>query len=234
MVRESGAIGGWRAPPARPRVGRRVRLREGELHVWLADLDREQAPPTGLSRVERERAAKIVDERRRARWVRSRATLRGLLGAYLGTDGREVELEVADGGKPMIARPAGPARAGSRAVDLRFSLSHSGGRALYALAWGAEVGVDVERAREGRLEERALAARAWGEAVADELGARERGERRERFLRRWAAREAEIKCVGRALGGSPRDGGARGGGGRGGLWLAELDLGGEGVGAVAM
>jgi 4'-phosphopantetheinyl transferase len=204
------------------------------LHLWLADLDRAQAPRTLLSRAERERAASIVHERRRVLWTRSRAILRLLLGAYLGTDGREVPIVMAAGAKPMIGPPGRPARGGSRRLDLRFNLSHSGERALYALTLGAEVGVDVEYARAGRLDERALAARAWGAAAGDELGALDRSARRRQFLKRWAAHEARIKCVGPDLHLGACEPGGPGARAPSGLWLADLDAGRGAAAAVAM
>lgn len=129
----------------------------------------------------------------------------------------------------MIGRPGRPAGAGSRAVDLRFSVSHSARLALYAMTLGAEVGVDVELARRP-LDEPALAARALGEVQARRLRALEPAARRQEFLRAWVAHEARVKCLGTGLAGAEevrRADGAR-------LWVAALEVGSQGAGAVAM
>src|SRR5690242_14234349 len=89
----------------------------GEVHVWRVELPGEDA-----------RGA-------------ARAALAALLTEYLG-GAEAAELELADNGKPRLAREPG---------RLAFNLSHSGGLALIAIAWGGtEVGVDVERLRPRR------------------------------------------------------------------------------------
>lgn len=198
--------------------------------MWLADLEQRGATGDGaLSASERERAARIAAPERGRLWARSRAILRELLGAYLGLDPADVPIELSERGKPMIGRPGRPAGDGSRAVDLRFSLSHSGPLALYAVTLGAEVGVDVELGRRP-LDEPALAARALGEAQASRLRALEPAARRREFLRAWVAHEARVKCLGTGLAGA--EPALRAGGGE--LWLAQLEVGREGAAAVAM
>lgn len=107
-----------------------------ELHLWHAALDRGDWPRAeSLPEAERERAADIVRDQARKRWVASRWALRGVLGGYLGREPAEVELSLGERGKPRLA-DAGSA--------LRFNLSHSKELALVAIATGREVGVDVQ------------------------------------------------------------------------------------------
>ncbi len=91
---------------------------------------------------ERARAERIVRERNRRLWSRSRGVLRALLGRYLDQDPRALQFELGPHGKPALHGSA------EQAPDLRFNLSHSGEIALVAVSAGREVGVDVERARE--------------------------------------------------------------------------------------
>jgi hypothetical protein len=95
---------------------------------------------------------------------------------------------------------------GARAV--RFNLSHSGGLVVYALSKDRAVGVDVE------LVCRGSSARVY----------------REDQLRSWVRREAE----GKRLGVGVRNTTVAAQGACSGPWIAELDLGSEAVGAVAM
>jgi 4'-phosphopantetheinyl transferase len=108
----------------------------GELHVWHASLDSDEWPdPGGLPAAERDRAAKLLGEGARRRWVAARWALRGVLGRYLGLEPATIELRLGSHGKPMLAAPDAP---------LRFNLSHSGELALIAIAGEREVGIDVQ------------------------------------------------------------------------------------------
>lgn len=115
----------------------------GIVHVWHADL---AAAGDGLDDLlcaqELARAARIVPDRRRVRWARSRGILRALLGRYLDCDPRTLRFTLNPQGKPALHREEG-----GWTTDLRFNLSHSGEILLVAVTAGREVGVDVERAR---------------------------------------------------------------------------------------
>ena len=108
----------------------------GELHVWHAGLDSDRWPDSGgLPAAERDRAARLLSEGARRRWVAARWALRGVLGRYLELEPAAIELRLGSHGKPMLAAPDAP---------LRFNLSHSGELALIAVAGEREVGIDVQ------------------------------------------------------------------------------------------
>ncbi len=147
--------------------------------VWRVDLGRRSDDGlTGLlCAQERERAARIVDARRRALWTHSRGVLRALLARYLNADPRELRFVAGAHGKPRLGsqppetRRGGGPRLGS-GESLRFNLSHSRELMLLAVTAGREVGVDVECARKRHTAE---------------------------FLRAWTLREATGKCLGTGL-----------------------------------
>jgi 4'-phosphopantetheinyl transferase len=189
-----------------------------------------------LSSGERERAAQIVSADTQRRWIVSRAMLRELLARYVRCDASALALP-AGPGKPTLRSSGQP--------PLHFSLSHSRGVALYALARAAPVGVDVEatpRARRsgGRDKYVALALRTCGVERARVL-ARLAPEARERaFLRDWTAYEAELKRRGLGIGAAapvpglttvPAAAQATSAAARG--WIERLDLTPHAVGAVA-
>ena len=97
-------------------------------------------------------------------------SLRALLGERLGLAPDDVPLSVREDGKPQLDPAA-------RLPDLRFNLSHSGERALIAIAEGVEIGVDIERVTPRRPPE---------------------------YLRDWCRREAYVKGTGAGLRGRPR------------------------------
>jgi 4'-phosphopantetheinyl transferase len=118
--------------------------------------------------------------------------LRLLLGAYLDADPRTLGFRTGEYGKPRLAGADG---------RLRFNLSHSGGVAVYAVALGVEVGVDVQTRRH-RPPTLAVAERAFGRAEAVRLARLAEAEREREFLRLWVCHEAGLKCLGVGLAGS--------------------------------
>jgi 4'-phosphopantetheinyl transferase len=150
----------------------RSRARSGVVEIWRVDLA--DTALDGLVDLlvarERARARRLVRERDRVLWARSRGALRELLGRCAGRDPRELVFELGPHGKPFLAS------AGKGPDGLRFNLSHSGELLLIAVTAGAEVGVDVERAR----------ARYTAE-----------------LLRAWTRHEALVKCLGTGLAHAP-------------------------------
>ncbi|MFZ1153622.1 MAG: hypothetical protein WAN93_01820 [Solirubrobacteraceae bacterium] len=178
-----------------------MRLHAGALHLWTADLDALDAKLEALLDVrERERAARIVREPARRRWIAARGLLRALLSTYVDEPARELRFVQEPQGKPRLDPPG--------VEQLHFSLSHSGGLAVYALTEMCAVGVDVE-------------------LVAPHASAPARGQD---FLLTWVRREAEGKRLGVGLSKAPAQAQTSGSS----PWIAQLDLQPEAVGAVAL
>ncbi len=162
------------------------------MHLWRADLP----PALGAARARR-LAAMLPEEdlarcqrwRRpeaRARALVSRAALRGVLGACLGMDPREV---------PLLEGRGRPRLGGKLEGELDFSLSHSGALALLAVGRGVRVGADVERLRPVPFLD-CVVQRFFGELERDELRALRGAERRRACFRLWTRREAAAKALG--------------------------------------
>jgi 4'-phosphopantetheinyl transferase len=198
-----------------PGLGHAGLLGTGLLHqclvdVWRIDLD---ALPDGvgesLDGAERARAARIVDERRRALWIRSRGALRTLLGRHLGRCPHHLRFGLGVHGKPALVDGAG------RPQQLRFNLSHSGSLMLLAVSAKREVGVDVE-----------LTCPRHERYTVD-------------LLREWTRREATAKCRGTGLAAALDEpalvpSSASGGHASAGLWTTEVDVGPHAVAALAL
>ena len=155
-----------------------------DVEMWQVELAAGEAERAValLSGDERERAARLT---RPEPWIVARAALRTVLGARLGVPAAEVEFAAGPHGKPELP--------GAR---LRFNLSHSGERAVIALADGVEVGVDVERtARSSRAVERTL--------TDGERAALPGVDRHVELLRVWCRKEALAKAIGGGLGWAP-------------------------------
>lgn len=119
----------------------------------------------------------------------ARKALRSVLGRYLAEDPAAVGLRLGPHGKPALA---------DRRAALRFNLSHSGEALLIAIAWGREVGVDIERI-EPRGDIVALARRGLEPTEAAAVEAAPPAARLEAFYEAWTRREAIGKCFGTGL-----------------------------------
>jgi len=156
------------------------------VEVWQVELAAGEAGRAAvlLSSDERERAARLT---RPEPWIVARAALRTALGARLGVPAAEVEFAEGPHGKPELP-----------GMRLRFNLSHSGERAVIAMADGVEVGIDVERtARSSRAVERTL--------TDGERAALPAGDRHVELLRVWCRKEALAKAIGGGLGWAPEN-----------------------------
>jgi 4'-phosphopantetheinyl transferase len=164
---------------------------DNEVHLWLVDLDAAAAVPDGvLASSEQERAKGIRNPAAGRRWATSRWALRKILGDYLGQGPGEVELAVAEHGKPELAAPG---------RGLEFNLSHSEGLGLVAVA-AAAVGVDVEWIDPDR-DFAALAKRALGPEALRAIESSPPEQRAAAFYAAWTAHEARLKCGGGGFGG---------------------------------
>jgi 4'-phosphopantetheinyl transferase len=155
-----------------------------DVDVWVAPLDVTAgwlAPTPG----EAERAARLAPAQLQQRYLRSHAALRAILRTYTAA---ALDFALAGNGKPYL--PAAP--------ELAFNLSHSHEMALVAVAYGVEVGVDVEWLRpfDDCL---AIAERFFPPAEAAALAEVPSGARTGEFFRRWTRIEAMLKARGIGL-----------------------------------
>src|SRR5258706_6056491 len=140
-VRECPASGKSQDGPARAlaRIAQRIAVPDPGVEIWCillavsaTELDQLLAL---LSREDQPRAARFHFARDRSRYVAARGMLRVMLGNYLGISPAAVALESGPNGKPLLANSFS---------DVHFNLSHSGDRALIAIARDLIPGVDIE------------------------------------------------------------------------------------------
>lgn len=139
-----------------------------------------------LDGTERERAERFVFERHRRRFVVAHGFLREALARETGEPARSLVFAQDPGGKPRLAGGA-----------VRFSLSHSGERALLAVA-DAEVGLDLEEIRPARVE-LALAERVMTPQEFRDFARATRDAQVSAFFRLWSAKESVMKACGLGL-----------------------------------
>jgi len=175
--------------PAREQTGV---LASDEVQVWRLDLDAAEdiaeAYEAALSADERARGARFRDPAHQTRFVGVRGWLRHVLAGYLDQAPAKLQFRYGLQGKPALI--------GENQLDLRFNLSHSGGIALLAVGRERELGVDVERARSGKLR---LAERFFSDDEVRVLRALPRDEQDTAFYRCWTRKEAFVKARGEGL-----------------------------------
>ena len=179
----------WPVPPVT------VTLSSDEVHIWRAALD--LAPPQVhylrdiLSEDEVQRADRFAFERDRKHFTVARGLLRLVLSRYLNSDPRQLRFCYSPYGKPALILPAG-------ADSLFFNVSHAHGLALYALARGSELGVDIEYVRPIPEVER-IAQQFFSAQEQATLQALPEDQRLAAFFMCWTRKEAYIKARGEGL-----------------------------------
>lgn len=180
---------GTPAPLARPAAG--------EAHVWRVSLRAAREEVAHLAALlapgERERAGRFRRPGDQRAFVVARGTLRRLLASYLRVDPAALSLSVSPRGKPYLLE-------GDRRSDLRFNLSHAGDLALVAVAWGREVGVDLERL-DRAVHPVGIAERFFDPEEAAFLAGLPAAARTGTFFRLWACKEAYAKATGLGIAG---------------------------------
>ena len=168
-----------------------VRLQAGsDCELWLVEL---QVQPDNkmrswLSESEHRKAARLVFERDRRRYVVAHAMLRHLLAVRMAVHPAELCFSEGAFGKPELGRIEACA----------FNLSHSEDLAVVLIAQQGEVGVDIEMLRP-MPDASALADRNFSHAECIDLRAVEPAARDQAFLTGWTRKEACLKAIGSGL-----------------------------------
>ena len=142
-----------------------------------------------LSEDERKRAERFCFDRHRERFIVQRGRLREILSVYWDVLPNAIRFRKGTGGKPSIS---------SDNPTIRFNLSHSKGYALLAIAYGREVGVDVEVLRP-KPKAAALVERFFSPNEKTAFRKLEPHEEDAAFFAGWTRKEAYVKAVGKGL-----------------------------------
>jgi len=177
-----------------------IHLEQYGVHLWGIELD---GSPRCLKRcagwlddVERHRAARLVREDIRQRYVLAHGGLRAVLSRYLGVNPDGVVLDRCTTGKPFLSREL----RGRSAIA--FNLSHAHDRALIAVSQTQEIGVDLEFVRSD-VEVADLSRRFFTHSEHTAIMQEAEERRATKFFRYWVAKEALLKAQGIGLGGLP-------------------------------
>lgn len=180
----------WRVPP------NHLTLPVDEVHVWRASMDVSTSDlavfRSVLSEDEIQRAERFHFQRHCNHSIVSRGLLRTLLGRYLAMDPAALRFSYGRYGKPGLAD--GYNDGGS----LRFNLSHSNERVLYAITYDMDVGIDIEFLHRSVKMEPVI---CWNcsEREKEDLQTVPTNLRRRAFFNCWTRKEAYVKARGDGL-----------------------------------
>ena len=166
-----------------------------QVHAWYVRLESLAVEPESwqslLSFEECERASRFRFARDQRRFTVTRALLRALLGAYLGSEPEALVFHALEHGKPML---------GGRHRDnpLNFNVSHSDGMALFGVTLDRAIGVDVERIRHD-FEVVTIAKRFFSPAEQRDFLSLPTAEQHRAFFDCWTRKEAYVKALGDGL-----------------------------------
>ena len=180
----------WYTPPRHPSLGC------DEVHVWRTRLDRNPTEVDNLQALlsagEQTRARRYRFDKHRKRFIVARGILRTILSRYQGTKPSGLRFRYGSCGKPYLAITGDE-------EPLDFSVSYSCGLALYAVALGRRVGIDLERVCVG-FEYEEVVEGFFGPEEAAVLHHLPTGETRDRaFFDCWVRKEAYVKALGEGL-----------------------------------
>lgn len=145
-----------------------------------------------LGEEERAQAGRLRQSADRDRFVLGRGLARLLLAQATGRQPRALALTRDEHGKPRLEDAQG----------LEFNIAHSGDLVAVAIGRDCELGIDVERHRQG-LDTVAIGRLVFTEAEMAGLG-RGAGAGTGRFFRQWVFKEALVKALGTGLARDPR------------------------------
>jgi 4'-phosphopantetheinyl transferase len=167
------------------------------VHVWQAPLDLAEPRLAQLRSVlapdEQARAQRFHFAHDRAHYIAARGTLRTILARYLGLRPQQLRFDYTPHGKPTLSPAILPV-----GTTLTFNVSHSHELALFAVARGRRVGVDVELVRQELADER-IAERFFSAREVMTLRTLPASEQPVAFFNCWTRKEAFVKARGEGL-----------------------------------
>jgi 4'-phosphopantetheinyl transferase len=159
--------------------------------LWFARLPESHGSLNALLSVdEMRRAMRFRFDRDAANFVARRGLLRMILANYTGMQPSQLAFTYSPFGKPALDR---------NVYGLRFSLSHSGELAVYAVSRGRDIGVDIERLQQTILEVPTIAESFFSEKEIASLNLTAADQREEVFLHLWTQLEARGKATGTGI-----------------------------------
>jgi 4'-phosphopantetheinyl transferase len=170
-------------------------LEENKVIIWLLDLNKTVFDLAWLvsllSDSELKKSQKLVFDKDKKRYIVSHGILRILLGKYIGLPPGFVEYRFNRYGKPELNVDINPEK-------IKFNLSHSHEKILFAFSRGRELGVDIEYL-DPKFPTSDISKRFFSPQEVQELINLPKEQQIQGFFKCWTQKEAYIKAKGMGL-----------------------------------
>jgi|GEM_PF-2211167 len=175
-----------------------IRIKPGGVHLWDIALNHNlQADAQAkliLSTSEWTRVEKLHNPSDSKNYALCYLAVRRIISAYIGVPAEKLQILRTEFDKPYVASK-------QNNQDIRFSLSHTGNRALLAMSSGFDIGVDLEF-RNRAINVTGIAKRYFGTQTQHYLQALSGSAKKLAFLQYWTYFEAYKKARGDGLRGN--------------------------------
>ena len=172
-------------------------MKKGDIQIWSVSLDADESLRSAclqaLGEKSRERISFFKFKQVQESYIISQGGLRLMLSYYLGIEPDKVEIGRLSKGKPIsLDHP-----------NLRFNMSNSGRRVVYAFSLDEEIGIDLERLREMTdLDE--LIEKNYNRYERNYINKLQE-KRLYRFFKFWTIKESYLKAIGVGMRIPPED-----------------------------
>jgi len=170
----------------------KLELKEKTIQVWHCNFDfnRDKIDfyTSLLSKDENQRASRFKFKKDKDCYIITRGILRLLLASYLKIEVKEISFKYTSYDKPLLAFES----------ELKFNVSHSGNRAVFAFFKGTEIGVDIEKIKTD-FDVLELAQNFFSKTEIASLEKQPKSELARAFFRCWTRKESFIKAEGSGL-----------------------------------
>jgi 4'-phosphopantetheinyl transferase len=177
------------------KIPRNLQLEKDTIDIWCVSLDVDEPRLMSLYQVlsveERSKAERMRIDAPRKHYVAARAILRYIIAAYMHEKPESLEFQYGPNDKPALS-------SGFSNKGVTFNMSHSHGTALYGVALGREIGVDIEKIRQD-MSIIDLAKRFFSSREFEELMSLPAEDQTLGFFNCWTRKEAYLKATGQGL-----------------------------------
>ncbi len=176
----------WQSSP------KQFELKTKEAHIWSVDKsdhkDKIDQYWELLTDQEKQKAEKFRFYKDRSCYIIARGTLRNLLGAYTSQDPKEITIDYGFHGKPSHKSKS----------NIQFNISHSEESIVLGFIKDYDIGVDVEKVKDG-IEIENIARSFFSEEEVHALLELKKEDHLQAFYNCWTRKEAFIKAEGSGL-----------------------------------
>jgi 4'-phosphopantetheinyl transferase len=165
-------------------------LFQNDLHLWIVDVPglEKSGHFRLLTKSERDRSTKILDQDKRLLYLGGRVGLRLLLSGYTQLNNSSLEFGIGEKGKPKLLNTLEEGK-------LMFNYTVSSRYALYGFAWNRELGVDLETIPRN-VDGEAMARRTLTDLEQQSWKTIQEDQKNNAMLACWTRKEAYGKALG--------------------------------------